>query len=146
MTDPLSVTAGIVGIAGFALASVRRTISLIQGVLGAPSAVNALKGELNTLEHVLQSLNNIINDESLRKQNQHLDFFNLLQNPLQQCVLTSHDISEKLKPYIKSDGIAKTTTWKGLSWFLHEKEFLELKQNLASQRSALEIAVSVVNL
>jgi hypothetical protein len=146
MADPLSVSASVVGIIGFALGSVRETINLIQGVLGAPSAVNTLRDELNSLNHVLNSLNDIVKGGARQKQNQHHDIFALLEIPVQQCVLTTHSIREELRPYIKSNGAAKTATWKGFSWFMHEKEFLVLKQSLASQKSALEIALSVVNM
>lgn len=147
MTDPLSVTAGVVGLIGFALGSLQQTISLVQGVKGAPSAVTALAAEINTLKLILETLtSHIQNNDFGNNDHQQADFLRLLQEPLQQCVSSSQDIREKLKPYIRSDGVAKDNTWRGLSWFLHEKEFLELKRNLAAQRSALDIAVSVVNL
>lgn len=147
MTDPLSVTAGVVGLIGFAVDNLKKTISLVQGVKGAPSAVTALVAETNTLKLILETLTNHIKQNDFgRNDPAQADFLRLLQEPLQQCVVSSREVGDKLKPYIRNDGVAKENTWRGLSWFLHEKEFLELRRNLAAQKSALDIAVSVVNL
>ena len=140
------MTAGVVGIVGFTLGSIQQTISLVQGVKGAPTAVNAIVEELNSLKVVLETLTKFLTQTDLRDREGRSEFLRLLNDPLLKCVSYSHDIREKLKPYIRTDGAAKVSTWRGLSWFLHEKEFLALRRNLDGQKSALEIAVSVVNL
>lgn len=147
MTDPLSISTGVVGLIGFALGSLQQITSLVQSVKGAPSAVTGLAAEISSLETILETLANHIQSNDFGKtDDRQADFLRLLQEPLSQCVSCSQDMREKLKPYIRSDSVAKDSTWRGLSWFLHEKEFLELRRKLAAQKSALDIAVSVVNL
>jgi Fungal N-terminal domain of STAND proteins len=59
---PMSVTAGVIGIAAVALHSTKRMVEFIDSIQGVPQAVKALSRDLNALEKVLQKLIDVLGD------------------------------------------------------------------------------------
>lgn len=56
MTDPFSITAGAVGIAGVALQSVKALLQDVQAIRDAPTAIKDLREDLLAVEIVLEPL------------------------------------------------------------------------------------------
>jgi hypothetical protein len=146
MADPLSISAGVIGTLAFALHSARRTISFIDSIRGAPTVIRALSTDLHTLEHVLGTLGELLNHPDFRDNPRRLDFVALLRDPLQLCTATLDSILGRLKPYTWPTGDARTSKWRGFSWFLHEKDIISLQKTLTNHKASLEIAIAVANL
>jgi len=65
MADPLSVTAGVVGITAFALQSVQQLTAFIESIRDAPEIITGIKEDLKAVESVLSSLGRALQNKDL---------------------------------------------------------------------------------
>lgn len=144
--DPLSVTAGVIGIAAVALHSTKRMMEFIDGIQGAPQAVKALSRDLNALEKVLQNLNDVLGHPDFQDNQRHTELAMLLKDPLDNCTLALDDISLAIRPYTKTSGTSGKSKWRGFTWSFREKEIATLQKMLMSYKSSLTMAIAVANL
>ena len=146
MTDPLSVTFGVVGTAAVALSAAQKLKSFIDGIEGAPSAIDALSKDLFALSSVLHTLKDSVSNPNLINVHAQARVLRLLEEPLQNCVAVVNLISEKLRPFVKPAAKVNKSKWRGFVWTYREKEFNDLKMLLLSYKSSLEIAISAATL
>lgn len=147
--DPISIASAasaILGIVAVALHSTRRMIEFIDGIQGAPQAVKALLRDLNALEKVLQTLNDVLRHPDFQGNARRSELAALLQDPLDNCTLALEDISLAIKPYTKMVGSSKKSKWRGFTWSFREREIVTLQRMLMSYKSSLNMAVAVANL
>ena len=144
--DPMTITTAVIGIAAVALHSTRRMIEFIDGIQGAPQAVKALSRDLNALEKVLQTLNDVLSHPDFQGNARRAELAALLQDPLDNCTLALDDISLAIKPYTKPSANSRNSKWRGFTWSFREKEILTLQRMLMSYKSSLNMAVAVANL
>ena len=146
MTDPLSVTFGVVGTAAVALNAVKKLKSFIDGIEGAPRAINHISNDLDALKHVLESLETTIKTTDSTNADARAGVLKLLGEPLHNCGGVADLISQKLNPFVKPTGSSRKNKWKALVWSYREKEFKDLQVLLLSYKSSLEIALSAATL
>jgi hypothetical protein len=147
--DPLSLASAastVIGIVAVALHGTRRMIEFIDGIQGAPQAVNALSRDLIALEKVLQTLNDVLSHPDFQGNARRNELAALLQDPLDNCTLALEDISLAIRPYTKPLGDSRKSKWRGFTWSFREKEILTLQRMLMSYKSSLNMAVAVANL
>ncbi len=146
MTDPVSLTFGVIGTAGVALHSARRTKEFIDGIRGAPRSVNVLSNDLRSLENVLETLEGLLKNRDIVDGGGPAQVIPLLRAPLDNCISTLEELRIKVKPFTKPSGDAKTSKWRGFTWTFREKDITDVRTVLMSYKSSLDIAVSVANL
>jgi hypothetical protein len=147
--DPVSIASAasaILGIVPVALHSTRRMIEFIDGIQGAPQAVKALLRDLNALEKVLQTLNDVLRHPDFQGNARRTELATLLRDPLDNCTLALEDISLAIKPYTKMVGGSKRSKWRGFTWSFREREIVTLQRMLMSYKSSLNMAIAVANL
>jgi hypothetical protein len=147
--DPVSIASAasaILGIVAVALHSTRRMIEFIDGIQGAPQAVKALLRDLNALEKVLQTLNDVLRHPDFQGNARRTELATLLRDPLDNCTLALEDISLAIKPYTKMVGGSKRSKWRGFTWSFREREIVTLQRMLMSYKSSLNMAIAVANL
>ena len=148
MSDPLSVIASVVSIAGFALHSARRLKDVIDGIQGAPRAVQAVSSDLQAVSGVLDTLHRLLGQTKSRKRvsPMELELVTILQLPLHNCVSTCKEIDDAIKPHIKPTSQAKGSRWSKLAWYWREKDMLALQTKLMTSKSSLEMAIAVTTM
>jgi hypothetical protein len=144
--DPMSITVGVISLVAVALHSTRRIIEFIDGIQGAPQAVKALSRDLNALEQVLQTLNDVVSHPDFQSNTRRPNLAALLQDPLNNCALALEDISLAIRPYTTPSGDSRKSKWRGFTWSFREKEIVTLQRMLMSYKSSLNMAVAVANL
>ena len=143
MADPLSITAGAVGILGFALHSSRRLLDLINGLQGAPKDIAALSTDLKALYEVLAVLMGM-QDELAR----NASLCNCLQPPLENCLDVFEEFTTALNTYTLTtrEGTRKIRSWKNVAWVLKEKEIQLFRDTIVTYKASLSLAVSAMTL
>ena len=144
--DPFSITVGVVGLTTFVLHSARRVNEFVDGIQGAPDAINILSRDLHAFAHVLESLSTMLTEPAFRQLPARKQIELRLEEPLNNCVDTLERIREGIKPFVKTSGVARKSKWRGFIWTFNEKEILTLRETLMHYKSTLEIAISIANL
>ena len=146
MSDPLSITFGVIGTTAVALQAVQKLKSFIDGIEGAPGAIKNLSTGLETLNNVIQTLQSTLTDSHTAEFHARARVFQLLNEPLRNCIGIVDLVSEKLNPFIKQSGRSSKSKRRSFVWTYREKEFTDLKTLLLPYKSSLEIALSAATL
>lgn len=146
MTDPLSVTFGVVGVAAVVLHSARRLREFIDSIAGAPKAVSRLSVDVSAIENILEVLDSKVKNPDFARNHGLTQMIQLLEAPLRNCEGVLKVISDKLRPYVKLGNGTKLSRWRSFTWTYREKDFQDLQALLVSYKATLEIAISTVTL
>jgi Fungal N-terminal domain of STAND proteins len=146
MTDPVSLTFGVIGTLAVALHAVRRAKDLAENIEGAPRSINDIAVDLRTLANVLENLESELRAAPYHDAGVKVRIVRLLEEPLKNCGEVADVITTKLGPFIRRGPDGRQKKWRGLMWFYREKEFSDLAALLASYKSSLEIALGAANL
>lgn len=148
MSDPLSVLAGVVGIAGFALQSAKKLKEFIDSIQGAPLVVKAISSDLQAVSGVLDSLHKLLDKADARKSPSpvEIELASVLQLPLDNCVAACKNIDDAIKPYVKRSSQNKCNKWSKLTWYWRERDMVDLQGRLMMSKSSLDMAIAVTNM
>lgn len=143
MSDPLSITAGIVGILGFALHSSKRLFEFIDGLRGAPKDIAAISDDLKALYRVLAVLVGM-QDELSRNSS----LCDCLRPPIENCLDVFDEFTTTLNTYIHvtREGTLKVRIWKNIPWVFKEKEIQLFRDTVITYKASLSIAVAAMTL
>ena len=146
MTDPLSITFGVVGTTAVVLHSVKKLRSFIESIEGAPTAVTRISNDLKALTNVLETLETKAKDPNFGDVDSRASILKLINEPLNNCGGIIEVISQKLQPFVKPTKEASKTKWKSFLFAYREKDFKDLQSLLLSYKSSVEIALSAATL
>jgi len=146
MADPLSITTGVFTLVLSALQAAQQTKAFIEGIRGAPRAVNALLSDLAALSNVLGTLENFLKNENQSRSPNKARIVVVLQSPLNNCMKSLNDIKREIEPFVKPLSGTNTSKWKAFIWTFREKDIIALQRALVSSQSLLDSAVAVVSL
>lgn len=143
MTDPLSVTASVIAVAGFALSSSKLLYDTLCGIRDAPETFSTFKDEVGALQHIILSF-----QQGLEQQNDDVglsDAQNLSLRELKPALEACSDCCEKFNRKIgklmshSTDGHVSLRDKIRLQF--QDKEIAGVQALLASYRSTLTIAL-----
>lgn len=141
--DPLSIIAGVAGIATAALQSSVALHDVLKAIKNAPRDIEKLSDETKDLSSIIESLQSTLKDDdykqTLCKNHRIINSLEQLKGPLKTFSAINKEIEKTLKPYLKltDDGRSrKISDWKWL-WakggindllvdFQHSKQTLNL--------------------
>ena len=148
MSDPLSVTASVVGITAAALHTIHVLVEDIDNVKGAPKAIADIRSDLTTVEGSLTSLHQVLDDpnalpDSLKTQ---LGTRNI-ENAVRGCDKACSEFREPLRSWTKhstGDKMSKRDRLKiGL---LKQGKIKAFTQQLASCKATVSMGLDTANL
>lgn len=142
--DPLSISAGVVGLAGFTVHSLRKTKEFIDSIQGAPRAVNALSSDIDALHQIVEKLTTNV-DEAESDETRYRTLVPL-EKPLQNLTDVIESLTTLIRPYTKPTSHAGRFKWRRISWSFKEKEIAGLQIRLISCKATLELALSFIHL
>jgi len=144
--DPLSIATGVLSLVVIAIQGAQATKAYIDGIKGAPRAVNALSNDLAALSKILETLQNFMNSIDRRRNPQQALMAGVLQEPLNTCVNAMKSIKTELAPFIKRLAGSKSHKWKSMVFRSCEKDIIVLQRTLVNGQTSLTSAVAIVSL
>ncbi|CAG8957667.1 hypothetical protein HYFRA_00000002 [Hymenoscyphus fraxineus] len=137
--DPLSITATCLTLLG-TIAKVSITItSFVRDVRGARSELDGISRELVSLKVLLESIHRDVNDST------GITFPEILQRQIAEivgnCALIVEEVQKTLEVY-QTKGITKAARWA----LVGKEKMSKLQASLGAHKSALDIALQLVNL
>lgn len=138
MSDPLSITAGIIAIVTATIQSTSALYDTIESFKAYPKRVGELKNQLSALANVLRSLGDLA---------QHDDTIcALLEAPLKQCCMACEDFRTLLEDCRRNarDGKPSFSEWIKLRY--RNGDIVSFIESLGMYKSTIGIAVADANL
>lgn len=139
MGDPLSITAGILAVAGFALKSSTALHATIRGFRSQNKDARALKTEVGDLTGVLGSLLETVSS------NPNLDF-KALELPLQRCGHACQEYTKVIAKCTKYSDGSKPSVRDWISQKYLQGDINDFRNMLAIHKSTINIALANANL
>ncbi|SCO84275.1 uncharacterized protein FRV6_08402 [Fusarium oxysporum] len=143
MSDPLSVTASVVGIVGALLHGSKRLYKFIDSLQNAPKDIAALSTDLRAFYEILAHLTNIQDRLS-----SHLDLCVSLKAPLKNCLNVFDEFTTLLQGFTQTsrDGTIQVRVWKQMAWAFKDKEIQLFRDTITTYKISLDIALSAITL
>ena len=108
MTDPLSVTASLIGISSFALSSIKELRDFINGLAEADNVVREIRSSLDNIQRPLSALEELkVQDEqTLAVAKENFEKVGVIK-AVDNCGNSCHEFTEKLQKWTKHSGPKK---------------------------------------
>ncbi|KAG7436988.1 White collar 1 protein [Fusarium oxysporum f. sp. raphani] len=141
MSDPLSVTASVVGIVGALLRGSKRLYEFIDSLQNAPKDIAALSTDLRALYEILAHITNIQDRLS-----SHLDLCVSLKAPLENCLSIFDEFTALLQGFTQTsrDGTIQVRVWKQMAWAFKDKEIQLFRNTITTYKVSLDMALSAM--
>ncbi|KAF5554106.1 zinc finger domain-containing protein [Fusarium phyllophilum] len=142
MSDPLSVTASVVGIVGALLHGSKRLYEFIDSLQNAPKDIAALSTDLRALYEILAHVTNIQDRLS-----SHLDLCASLKVPLENCLNIFDEFTTLLQGFTQTsrNGTLQVRVWKQMAWAFKDKEIQLFRDTITTYKVSLNMALSAMN-
>lgn len=146
MADPLSIIAGVSGTIMFGLHASRKAYELIDGIRDAPQEVRDISKDVKAFGEVLAGLQGTLKDDFNSVDNgAAADILQSLQVPLNNCIATLEDLTDRVRKKIKPSGDSETSKWRGLAWMFKKNEVKTLQDRLVNGKLTLGMALMTLN-
>ena len=142
MVDPFS----IIGAVSVTIDAVERTKCFLEGITGAPKAVESLSKEFSTVGQLLHQINTFVRRLHADGVAGQDSFGPHLQDALQNCQKLALDVEELLKPYLQPTGESSRNILKRISWTFKAEKVARIEKDIATCKQTLNIAVSFADL
>lgn len=141
--DPLSVTAGVVGLLTSILHGSKRMSEFIDRLRGAPKDIATLSTDLKAFYEVLGLLMGM--QAELVRNDSLCDW---LRTPLENCLDVFEEFTVTLHTYTQATrgGTVKVRTWRGIKWAFKEKEIQLFRDTILTYKHSLSIAIGAMTL
>ncbi|KAF5718825.1 white-collar 1 [Fusarium mundagurra] len=141
MSDPLSVTASVVGIVGALLHGSKRLYEFIDSLQNAPKDIAALSTDLRALYEILAHITNVQD-----KLSSHLDLCGSLKAPLENCLNIFDEFTTLLQGFTQTsrDGTIQVRVWKQMVWAFKDKEIQLFRDTITTYKVSLDMALSAM--
>jgi Fungal N-terminal domain of STAND proteins len=148
MADPLSITAGVVGITSAALHSLKELLNSIDAIKKAPSVIANIKEDLKSVEAVLCSLDKALKAKDLLPE----ALKPLIQDVQVECAVTNclracNTFNTTLSHWMRHSSESKTFWWDQVrAGYFGEAKVQTFTRQLAACKATVSIALSTANL
>ncbi|KAL5600583.1 hypothetical protein FOVSG1_008395 [Fusarium oxysporum f. sp. vasinfectum] len=141
MSDPLSVTASVVGIIGALLHGSKRLYEFIDALQNAPKDIAALSTDLRALYEILAHITNV-QDRLSSSPNLCVS----LKAPLENCLNIFNEFTTLLQGFTQTsrDGIIQVRFWKQMVWAFKDKEIQLFRDTITTYKVSLDMALNVI--
>ena len=142
MADPFA----IIGVLAVAMNGIERTIKFIEGISGAPRAIERLESELKAISQLLHQVHTFVHDIHVADSSAQDSFIPHLQAALANCRNVASDVETLLRPCVKATADAGRSTWRRLVWSFKEQKMAGLEKDMATCKQTLNMAISFADL
>ncbi|CVK99156.1 uncharacterized protein FPRN_03753 [Fusarium proliferatum] len=141
MSDPLSVTASVVGIVGALLHGSKRLYEFIDSLQNAPKDIAALSTDLRALYEILAHITNVQDRLS-----SHPELCVSLKAPLENCLNIFDEFTALLHGFTQTarDGPIQIRVWKQMAWAFKDKEIQLFRDTITTYKVSLDMALSAM--
>ncbi|KAF5642274.1 white collar 1 [Fusarium tjaetaba] len=141
MSDPLSVTASVVGIVGALLHGSKRLYEFIDSLQNAPKDIAALSTDLRALYGILAHITNVQDRLS-----SHLDLCASLKAPLENCLEIFDEFTTLLQGFTETsrNGTIRIRVWRQMAWAFKDKEIQLFRDTITTYKVSLDMALSAM--
>ena len=143
MTDPLSITASVVAVAGLAYSSSKVLYELISTIRDAPSVFQDLNQDISTLSHILNALKTNLSDRGATKGEAQLACFTAMEQTLQGCDLACRAFKEKVHDLTIHSQDGKRSFRDGVKLKFQSKSIDYFHAKVNSWKASLALALDV---
>jgi hypothetical protein len=147
MGDPLSVTAGVIAVAGLAYSSAKALNEAIASFLNAPKVLRDIGKDLGILQNLLQALQQPLDGvPNADLSNDQKACFESLKPALEACKGMCDDFTLKLSK-MTSHSQADKVSWRDRARLhFNEKDVALLQSDLEKHKQTVDVAIGVATL
>ena len=147
MGDPLSVTAGIIAVAGLAYSSAKTLKETISSFLNAPEVLRDLGKDLGIFQTLLQALQQPLDGvPNTDLSNDQKACFENLKPALSACTEMCDRFASKLSRLTSHSQTDKVGWWDRARLHFNEKDVALLKSDLEKHKQTVDVAIGVATL
>lgn len=139
MGDPLSITAGILAVGGFALKSSITLHGIIRGFQSQNKDARALKAEVNDLTAILSSLIETVSDHPTLN-------LEALKGPLERCGHACEEYGKIISRCVKHSDTPRSSVRDWITQKYLQGDINDFRTMLAAHKSTISIALANANL
>ncbi|KAE8357500.1 hypothetical protein BDV27DRAFT_139231 [Aspergillus caelatus] len=145
--DGLSVAASVIGVTAVALHSIRELTDFIRKLSDAPSAIQAVRKELEAIEAVLRTIESIFNDQGVSDVPKVLINNTQLMLIVENCGEACKEFKDTITHWMRHSTEARVFWWDRVrTGYFGEAKTNAFTAKLETCKSTLSIALEIVTL
>lgn len=150
MADPLSVTASVIAVVTAACQSCKALSDLISSFLNAPKDLLNLRGDLDALQAVIESLEHAVSpgspDAASSLSTEQKSCMKELVPAMRSCQTACDDFAQRLSKAMSHSPQGRVSLIHRAKWHFNEKDIMFLQSRLGDCKQTLSVALGVVTL
>lgn len=143
MADPLSVTAGVIAVAGCAYASSKSLHDLISTILDAPKTFQDLNQFLSSLSQVLLSLTEKLNGRDITLSSSQVACLQQAKPTLEGCDAACREFKQVMEQLTTHSRDGKRSFRDSVRLSFQGKKIADFRMRVADWKESLAIALDV---
>ncbi|OBT75572.1 hypothetical protein VF21_05832 [Pseudogymnoascus sp. 05NY08] len=143
MTDPLSVTAGTIAVAGLAYSSSKALYELISTIQGAPQVFQELNQYIAALGQVLNALKTNLDGRGTRLSDGQITCLQEAKLTLEGCDIACKDFKTKMERLTTHSHDGRKSFRDGIKLHFQNKSIADFQMRLAGWKETLALALDV---
>jgi hypothetical protein len=143
---------GVAGVLGVALQTATAVHAFISNVKEAPRAIRTLASHIGTLRDFLESLSNVLQNETIRQRPQNVKFMPIVESGARQFSDILQDLNLEVQQYVKVKPGTKVATWVGwwtprnFKYAFKKRNLVQLEASMLKQLEALHFMLRPMDL
>lgn len=143
MTDPLSVTAGIIAVAGVAYSSSKALYELISTIQDAPQVFQGLHQYLEALSQILEALKTDLDGRGTRLSKSQIACLQRARPTLEGCDLACKDFKTKMEELTTHSQDGRRSFRDSIKLRFQNKSIVDFRTRLAGWNKSLALVLDV---
>lgn len=147
--DPLSVIAGVLGVATVAAQSSKGIFQLVDAIRSAPDEIQNISRDVHAFYAILYSLKTSLQDPKIvaivTKDDALTALIGNLRMPLSNCSAVLGQLMVKIQSFVRPlDGERYRMSSNDLKWYFGRKEVLELTARVEACKATLDTGLTAI--
>ncbi|KAL8674291.1 MAG: hypothetical protein Q9168_001284 [Polycauliona sp. 1 TL-2023] len=147
--DPLSIIAGVLGIAAVAAQSSKALYEMIDAIRAAPNEIKTISRDTSDFYTIVYSLELSLNDPKITAIIAEDDALTTLianlRSPIGNCSSVLGQLMTKIQSFVKPlDGERYRMSSNDLKWYFGRKEILELTERVEATKQTLDLGLTAI--
>jgi hypothetical protein len=143
MTDPLSVTAGVIAVAGLAYSSSKALYELISTIQDAPQVFQDLNQYIGALGQILEALKTNLDGRGTRLSESQIACLQEAKPTLEGCDLACKDFNTKIEGLTTHSQDGRRSFRDSVKLHFQNKSIADFRMRLAGWKESLSLALDV---
>ena len=147
--DPLSIIAGVVGVAAAAASSSRQLSELVESIQQAPEEIRSISRDTHAFYSIVYSLEISLNDPKIMATVADDEALTILvgklKEPLIICTTVLGQMMVKIQAFVRPlDRARHRMSSNDIKWYFLKKEIRQLKERIETSKATLDIGLTAV--